>query len=413
MGFPKPTLTDIGKQVLLKSIAGKKLIFSSIKIGSGKVSAATDLTKRTSLVNQIHSFSIVNAKKGTDTVELTTTFSNAELNTDFEFREIGVFAYEPDTGAEILYCYSNCGDKSEYIQATSVDYVEKTIRVSVAIGNAENVSVIINPDLNYITRSEEQELRNSDVDGVLSAMLYGCTNDFLFGDGYLIVGNSKTEIGHEEYANNTEIKAVFIPEGITKIGRKPSDSASGYSFYGCSNLRKISFPGTLQKIEQYAFARCSILDDVNLHDNIDLSSGVFYYCISLSNIRLPEGITRIPENTFSFCKTLSNIEIPSGVMSIGGSAFSSCESLTRIRIPSNVTTIGNYAFLKCKSLRSVIIENTNEVITLSSTNVFDSTPIELGTGFIFVPDELVESYKTATNWTVYADQIKGISEVTE
>ena len=33
--------------------------------------------------------------------------------------------------------------------------------------------------------------------------------------------------------------------------------------------------------------------------------------------------------------------------------------------------------------------------------------------YIYVPDDLVENYKTATNWSVYASQIKPLSEYVE
>lgn len=44
---------------------------------------------------------------------------------------------------------------------------------------------------------------------------------------------------------------------------------------------------------------------------------------------------------------------------------------------------------------------------------FTNTLIASGTGFIYVPDALVESYKTATNWSTYADQILPLSEYVE
>lgn len=158
MGFPKPTLTNAGKQALLKTLAGKTLTFSSIKIGDGKVSKTEDLTKRASLVNLIHSFDIASCKKLDDTIELIATFSNDELNTDFEFREIGAYALEPGTGEEILYCYTNCGEEAEKIEGVNLNFVEKTLKIIVTVNDAENVTITVNPDLNYITRAEFNEV---------------------------------------------------------------------------------------------------------------------------------------------------------------------------------------------------------------------------------------------------------------
>lgn len=38
------------------------------------------------------------------------------------------------------------------------------------------------------------------------------------------------------------------------------------------------------------------------------------------------------------------------------------------------------------------------------------TPMKSGTGYIYVPAALVDSYKAATNWSTYADQIRAIED---
>lgn len=74
-----------------------------------------------------------------------------------------------------------------------------------------------------------------------------------------------------------------------------------------------------------------------------------------------------------------------------------------------VTTIGNASLAGNKNMTAVVIKS-SAVPTLGD-RVFVSTPIESGTGYVYVQDELVEQYKVATNWVVYADQIKGLSEL--
>ena len=121
-------------------------------------------------------------------------------------------------------------------------------------------------------------------------------------------------------------------------------------------------------------------------------------------------VTNIGAYAFRDCSQLTSIDLPN-VTAIGGYAFYDCSQLTSIDFP-NVTVIGRNAFSSCTNLASIKLTN-NQVVTLRGANVFERTPIASGTGFIYVPDELVESYKTATNWTVYADQIKGLSELEE
>ena len=95
------------------------------------------------------------------------------------------------------------------------------------------------------------------------------------------------------------------------------------------------------------------------------------------------------------------------ITSIGNSAFRDCTSLTSIDLP-NVTSIGAYAFKDCTSLTSIILRS-NTTCALSS-GVFTNTPISSGTGYIYVPSTLVDSYKTATNWSTYASQIRAIED---
>ena len=100
------------------------------------------------------------------------------------------------------------------------------------------------------------------------------------------------------------------------------------------------------------------------------------------------------------------------VQSIGNSALRSFSTLTSVDFPA-VTTIGNYAFYGCKALTSVVLRETDTICNLSSIPAFDKTPIKDGTGYIYVPDALVDQYKTATNWSTYAANIKPLSEYTE
>ena len=84
-------------------------------------------------------------------------------------------------------------------------------------------------------------------------------------------------------------------------------------------------------------------------------------------------------------------------------AFYGCTSLTSITIPSGVTSIGNNTFNGCTSLTSITVEATTPP-TLG-LNVFNNT----NNCPIYVPAESVDAYKTANNWSKYADRIKAIN----
>lgn len=106
-------------------------------------------------------------------------------------------------------------------------------------------------------------------------------------------------------------------------------------------------------------------------------------------------------------------EVKSDVLAIGTSAFKNCTAL-EIADFTTAREIWGGAFENCTSLHAVIFRR-NERATFgidgTAENAFKSTPIASGTGYIYVPDDLVDSYKAATNWSTYANQIKGISEL--
>ena len=99
---------------------------------------------------------------------------------------------------------------------------------------------------------------------------------------------------------------------------------------------------------------------------------------------------------------------------INQGAFQNCTSLKRAEFTNLGSSTGIYAnvFKNCSGLETVIIRGT-VVGRLAGANAFDGSSIASKTGFIYVPDNLVDSYKTATNWSTHASQIKSLSELEE
>ena len=139
-------------------------------------------------------------------------------------------------------------------------------------------------------------------------------------------------------------------------------------------------------------------------DITEIRQYAFAYATNLVSVLLPNTIISISYSAFNGCSGLTSIEIPSSVTSIGDSAFRDCSSLTSIEIPSGVTSIGQYAFYGCTSLTTMTVLPTTPP-TLSNTGA-----ISTATTSIYVPDESVDAYKQATNWSNFADIIKPLSE---
>ena len=126
--------------------------------------------------------------------------------------------------------------------------------------------------------------------------------------------------------------------------------------------------------------------------------------------KLLNGVTSIGDYAFYYRANLTLTEIPNSVTSIGEYAFYYCTSLSSIELSDSLVSINKYAFYSCDKLTTVILRNITSVPSLGSS-AFSYTPIANSTGYIYVPDALIDSFKIATNWSTYASQIKGVSQL--
>lgn len=111
-------------------------------------------------------------------------------------------------------------------------------------------------------------------------------------------------------------------------------------------------------------------------------------------------------------KELANINIPCKITKIGSYAFYTLTQLKELVFYGDITSIGSYAFRICGRLTKIVFHDLTSVPSLGS-NAFQNMPIGwLDEGaYVYVPDNLVESFKSATNWSAIASQIKGLSEL--
>ena len=98
------------------------------------------------------------------------------------------------------------------------------------------------------------------------------------------------------------------------------------------------------------------------------------------------------------------------ITTIGPGAFNKCTELTIVVLPK-CSEIRPSAFASCTALKAVILPG-NKVCVLPSNNAFNISSIAKGTGYVYVPAALVDSYKTATNWSTFATQFRALEDYT-
>ncbi|MBO7694746.1 MAG: leucine-rich repeat domain-containing protein [Methanobrevibacter sp.] len=221
----------------------------------------------------------------------------------------------------------------------------------------------------------------------------------------LYIPESVTTIEEWAFGDCFGLKVINIPSGVTSIG--------DYAFYSCHAITNISVPTGVTEINDSVFSNCYGLTGVTLPNSITtIGDSAFSNCHRLPSITIPNSVTSIGDGAFYVCKSLTGITIPDSVTTIGGYAFNECSALTSVNIGSGITSIGQGAFSNCNNLASVTI-NALTPPTLYNQYVFNNTPISNGTGYIYVPCESVNAYKSATYWSNYASKIFGIQPCPE
>lgn len=97
--------------------------------------------------------------------------------------------------------------------------------------------------------------------------------------------------------------------------------------------------------------------------------------------------------------------ILTSVSTIDDEAFSMCSNLQRIVVSNNLGQVGNNAFFMCNSLTDVTFVSEFPIFTFE--NILQQVPTIQN---IYVPQDAVQTYKTAPGWSDYASKIKPIAQ---
>lgn len=214
-----------------------------------------------------------------------------------------------------------------------------------------------------------------------------------------------TQIGMCSFYCNYALKITELPKNLRSFGTS--------AFEECSNLALTSLPEGVDNITERCFYNCTKLALTSLPDSVyAVGERTFQNCSNITISKLPNILRLIGQYAFSGCSKITIKEIPEGVTNLQSNSFYGCSGITELTVKGNVTQIGTYVFYNCSNLNKLVFSNITNVPTLSNVNAFTgTTPIQKGTGYIYVPDDLVSSFQSASNWSTIASQIKPISEL--
>ena len=130
---------------------------------------------------------------------------------------------------------------------------------------------------------------------------------------------------------------------------------------------------------------------------------------------LNSNTTRMREYAAGYCADLTKATLPY-VKTLIKYAFRDCTSLHTVDLglasSSERIVINANSFNGASAFETLIIR-TNAIAGLQGVTAFTGTLIANGSGHIYVPSALVDSYKAATNWSTLAEQIFAIEDYPE
>ncbi len=202
-----------------------------------------------------------------------------------------------------------------------------------------------------------------------------------------------------------------------------------------SGIKEIIFPVNLKKISSESFSGTENLKNVRINESIKEIDIRAFYKSGLTSITLHNSLSQIGYMAFAYCDKLAKIENISnvaeneGIIDLG--AFQNCTSLTEITLPDNITRMEGYTFIECKNLKYITLPQSlmsvgeqglrtnydiNKIVfkSMSVPEFIDSKgkpisnvlPFVKNINEISVPLKSIETYKN--QWTSYAIKIKGI-----
>ncbi len=347
------------------------------------------------------------------------TYSNGKgvITFDGKVTKIGDYAFYqygnptlsslrmPDSVTAIgYYSFSNCENLTSITLSNSLTYIGYAFSYS-------GITEITIPD--SVTYVADHLFSFCDDLKAIYGKFASTDNRCLVVDGVL---NSFAPSGLTSYS---------IPSGITTIGN--------YAFYDCKNLTSVTIPSSVTAIGHSAFGYTS-LSSVTLPSNLQsIGEDAFRYC-NITTINIPSSVTTIEGNPFAYCTKLATFSgqyatsdnnaliynniltsvasdvtqytVPEAVKTLGVSSFSNCKSLTSVTIPANVTEIRSHGFSNCPNLAAVhCLSTTPPTANKQNWDAWHCFDNNASGRKIYVPAESVSAYKSAENWSTYADDI--------
>lgn len=311
--------------------------------------------------------------------------------------DVELFSYD-DFEYEIMTDYDD--DYNEYQYISIIDYTGNSAHVEIPpeidgvpvteisymtfCDNLTITSVCVPSSVTYIGDGAFENCENLAEINLPSTLTYIGDNILLgtkyaadnYEDGVLYLDN------YLIHANSLELpENVTVKDGTTLI--------SAYAFFS-SDIKSVSLPSSLRKINSSAFAYCEKLTDIEIAEGVEeFDYGTFSDCYSLTEISLPASLKYIGTGCFSFCTSLTSFELPENIEEITDGLLSGCENLTSFEISDNVYYIGYEAFANTGIKSLHIPASVTYISSMANSSALENITVDSKNETYFAKDNVL------------------------
>jgi hypothetical protein len=227
-------LTTAGAALLAKIHQGKStLTLTGAACGSGSLPTGGTEKERTALVTKVKDLPIANISRAKSIATIEIRFSNSGMTDAFDFKELGIYATDPDNGT-ILYAYANAGTSADKIPSGTTSPLEYILAVQLQISEDTSVELKISDSILYVTKDDIDKYLttiNNKADKATTISGYNITDAYTKDE----VNNMLNQISGKisgVYAGTSapsNLKALWIDTGNGGIAKYYDEAAKAWA----------------------------------------------------------------------------------------------------------------------------------------------------------------------------------------